>query len=62
MDTHRFIVHVKTEDIYEDITEDAGIDRPLPKGKNKTVIGLIKYEFGGQILRKFVGLKKGKNI
>ena len=42
---------IKTEDIYSDITKDVKIrfdtsnyklDRPLPKGKNKKVIGLIK--------------------
>ena len=31
------------------------IDRPLPKGKNKKVIGLIKDELGGQLLKEFVG-------
>ena len=43
MDTHSFIVYVKTNDIYKDIAEDVEtrfdtsyfeIDRPLPKGKN----------------------------
>ena len=51
MDTDSFIVHVKTDDIFKYISEDVetrfdtsnfGIDRPLPKGKNKKVIGLIK--------------------
>ena len=41
MDTGNFIVHVKTDDIYKDITEDVEIrfdasnfetDKPLPKG------------------------------
>ena len=50
VDTGCFIVHVKTEDIYKDIAEDAEtrfdtsnveIDRPLPMGKNEKVIGLI---------------------
>ena len=44
MDTDSFIVHVKTDDIYNDIAEDVEkrfdtsnfeIDRPLPKGKKK---------------------------
>ena len=44
MDTN--IVHVKTNDIYNNIAEDVGtefnnlnfqIDKPLPKGKNKNV-------------------------
>ena len=55
MDTGSFIVHVKTDDIYKDIAEDFEtrfdtsnliLDRPLPKGKNKKVIGLIKDELG----------------
>ena len=42
MDTDSFIVHVKADDIYKDITEDVEtrfdtsnfeLDRPLPKGK-----------------------------
>ena len=66
MDTDSFIVHVKTDDIYKDIAEDVEtrfdtsnfeIDRPLPKGKNKKVIGLIKDESGGQIMKEFVGLR-----
>ena len=53
MDTDSFIVYIKTDDIYEDIAEDidTGFDtsnyelnRPLPKGKNKKVIGPIKSE------------------
>ena len=60
MDTDSFIVHVKTDDIYKVIAEDAGtrsdfsnfeLDRPLPKAKNKEVIGLMKNELGGQIMK-----------
>ena len=51
MDTDSFIVHVKIDDIDKDIAEDVEkrfdssnfeIDRPLPKEKNKKVIGLMK--------------------
>ena len=66
MDTDSFIVHIKTDDIYKDIAEDVEkrfdnfnfeIDKPLPIGKNKKVIGLMKDKLGGQIIKKFVGLR-----
>ena len=66
MDTDSFTVHVKTEDIYKDITVDVGtrfdtsnyeLDSPLTKGKNKKVIGLMKDELGGKIITKFVELR-----
>ena len=51
MDTDSFIVWIKTDNIYKDIAEDAeprfdtsnyDLGRPLPNGKNKKVIGLMK--------------------
>ena len=43
------IVYIKTDDIYKDIAEDvetrfdnSELYRPLPKEKNKNVIGLMK--------------------
>ena len=66
IDTHSFIEYIKTADIYKDIAEDVEtrfdtsnyeLDRPLPKGKNKKVIGLMKDELGGKIMTKFVGLR-----
>ena len=60
-----FIVYIKTYNIYKDIAEDFEtkfdtsnyeLDRPLPKVKNKKVIGLMKDELGGKIMAKFVGL------
>ena len=65
MDTDSFIVHVKTNYIYKDIAEDVEtrfdtsnyeIDKPLPKGKNEKVIGLMNDKLGGQIMTKFVTL------
>ena len=65
MDTNSFIVYIKTDDIYKNITEDVEtrfdtsnyeLDRPLPKGENKKVIGLMKDELGGKIMIKFFGL------
>ena len=53
MDTEIFIVYVKKEDTYKDIVEDVKkrfdtsnfeVDRPLPIGKNKKVMGLMKYK------------------
>ena len=67
--TDSFIVHVKMEDIYKDIEQDIDarfdtsnfqLDRPLPKGKDKKVIGLMKDELGGQITNEFVGLTAKK--
>ena len=66
MDTDSLIVHVKAEDIYKDIAEDVEkrfdtsnfeINRPLPLGKNKKVIGLMKGELGRQIMKEFFGLR-----
>ena len=61
-----FIVYIKTDDIYNDIAKDVEtrfdtsnyeLDRPLPKGKNKKVIGLMKDELDRKILTKFVELR-----
>ena len=59
------MIYIKT-DIYKDIAKDVEtrfdtsnyeLDRPLPKGKNKKVIGLMKDELGGKIMSKIVGLR-----
>ena len=66
MDTDSFIIYIKTEDFYKDIANDVkkrfdtsnyGVDRPLPTGKNKKVIGLMKDELGGKIMTEFVALR-----
>ena len=66
MDIDSFIVDVKPFDIYKDITEDAEtrfdmsnfeLDRAIPKGKNKKVIGLLKDYLGGKIMKEFDTLK-----
>ena len=52
MDTNSFIMNIKTKDFYEDIdnnTSNYEVNRPLPMGKNKKVIGLMKDELGGKI-------------
>ena len=62
MDTDSFIMHIKTRDFYEDIADDVEkrfdtsnyeCSRPLPKGKNKKVTGLMKDELGGKIMTIF---------
>ena len=66
MDTDSFIAYIKADDLYKDIAEDVEtrygtsnfeLNRPLPKEKNKKVIGLLKDELGGKVMTKFVGLR-----
>ena len=66
MDTDSFIMHDKTEDFYKDIAGDVEkrfdtsnyeVNRPLPAGKNRKVIGLMKDELGGKIMTEFVALR-----
>ena len=66
MDTDSFIINVKTEDFYKDISENVIErfdtsnyihDRPLPIGVNKKVLGLMKDELGGGIITEFVTLR-----
>ena len=66
MDTDIFIMNIKTENFYKDVANDVekrfdtssyDCDRPLPTGKNKKVIGLMKDELGGRIIREFVTLR-----
>ena len=66
MDTDSFIMNIKTNDFYKDIANDVEkrfdmsnyeVNRPLPTGKNKKVIGLMKDELGGKIITEFVTLR-----
>ena len=66
MDTDSFIMNIKTEDFYKDIANDVEkrfdtsnyeVNRPLPTGKNKKVIGLMKDELGGRVIMEFVTLR-----
>ena len=66
MDTDSFAMNIKTNDFYKDISDDVDnkfknsnyeVKRPLPIGKNKKVIGLMKDELGGEIIMEFIALK-----
>ena len=66
LDTDSFIMNIKTNDFYEDITNDVEnrfdtsnyeVKRPLPMVKNKKIIGLMKDELGGKIITEFVTLR-----
>ena len=66
MDMDSFIMNIKTNDFYEDISNDVEnrldtsnyeVNRPLPMGKNKEIIGLMKDERGGKIITEFVTLR-----
>ena len=66
MDTDSFIMNIKTEDFYKDISNDVEkrfdasnyeVNRPLPTGKNKKVIGLMKDELGRKIITEFITLR-----
>ena len=67
-DTDSFIIYIKTEDFFQDISNDVekqfdmsnydkNDKRPFPIGKNKKVPGLFKEEWGGKIITEVVGFK-----
>ena len=70
MDMDSFIMNIKTNDFYKDISNDVenrfdtsnyevntSETRPLPTGKNKKIIGLMKDELGREIITEFVTLR-----
>ena len=66
MDTDSLIMNIKTNYFYKDISNDVEnrfdtsnyeVNRPLPTGKNKKIIGLMKDELGGKIIMEFVTLR-----
>ena len=68
MDTDSLVYHIKTKDFYTDISNDveerfdtSGYNKenakPLPIGKNKKVIVLMKDELGDAIMTEFVALR-----
>ena len=66
MDTDSFIMNIETNDFFQDIANDVEnrfdtsnyeVNRSLPMGKNKKIIGLMKDELGGKIITEFVTLR-----
>ena len=66
MDTDSLVYNIETEDFYKDIAENVETrfdtsgyepDRPLRIGKNKKVIGLMKDELSGKIMKEFIRLR-----
>ena len=66
IDTDSFVMNIKMSDFYKDIANDVEckfdtsnyeVDRPLPTGKNKKIIGLMKDELRGKIITEFVTLR-----
>ena len=67
MDTDSFIMNIKTNDFYKDISDDVDnrfdtsnyeVKGPLPTGKNKKVIGLMKDKLVGEIITEFIALRQ----
>ena len=66
IETDSFLACIKTDDIYKFVAKDLEtrcdtsnfeIVRPLPKGKNKKVIGIMKEELDGKIMKESFGLR-----
>ena len=68
MDTDSFVIHIFTEDLFKDLNNDVErwFDRsshdkndkwPLQTGMNKKIIGMLKDELGGKIMKEFCSLR-----
>ena len=66
MDTDSFVMNIKTNDFYKNISDNVDnksntsnyeVKTPLPIGKNKKVIGLMKDKLGGEIITEFIALR-----
>ena len=68
MDTDSFMIHIETNDFFEDIADGVdkwfdtskykkNVNRPLPIDKNKKVIGKFKDELNGMIMTEFMALR-----
>ena len=68
IDTDSFIIHIKTDDFYKDISADVdkwfdisnfnkNVNRTLEFGKNKKVLGKFKDEIRGKIMTKCIALR-----
>ena len=66
MDTDSFVMNIKTNDFYKDISRDVDnkfdtsnyeVNRLLPMEKNKKVLGLMKGELAGEIITEFITLR-----
>ena len=71
MDTDSSVINIFTEDFFEDINNyvkrwfdtsnyDQNDKRPLQIGVNKKVIGIVKDELGGKIMKEFCVLSGKK--
>ena len=65
VDTYSFIIHIKTEDVYEDIAEDVEkrfnisnyeVNKPLLREKNKKKIELRKDDLVGNVMTECTAL------
>ena len=67
-DTDSLCYEIQTDDFFKDISQDVeqkfdtsnypkDYKSEIPTGKNKKVIGMMKDEAGGKIIKEFIGLR-----